>query len=306
VKQLADSLYAEKPETEAYIRAVLTIFGGNISSTAWNPGSWATTGSRPFSSGPGPAFASTLPPPSPFSCGWSTSRHGWSPVTAARSTTGMPSSIPSGIDAHAWDEVWVESRKNWVRVDPTAALLSADRPPRSSDTAAGNESETNLSLEIGSHHLTFSESYLPPWLQGGLREMRLRASRSRPAGTTSSSLQSRNAEPARPGLGFGKENQITLASSPCWPSRPAPPCSASCSSAAGRSPGWKRFMPPLPQHDSARHPRALWEGPLAYTERAAEAFPDHRDAIHHVGSIVPAPVTAPAPPAPPSLRRRAC
>jgi len=33
-------------------------------------------------------------------------------------------------------------------------------------------------------------------------------------------------------------------------------------------------------------PRAAWEGPLAYTERVAEAFPDDKLAIQRVGSIV--------------------
>jgi hypothetical protein len=33
-------------------------------------------------------------------------------------------------------------------------------------------------------------------------------------------------------------------------------------------------------------PRASWEGPLAYTNRVAEAFPADQVAIHRVGSIV--------------------
>jgi hypothetical protein len=33
-------------------------------------------------------------------------------------------------------------------------------------------------------------------------------------------------------------------------------------------------------------PRAAWEGPLAYTERLAEAFPDKKEAIDGVGWIV--------------------
>jgi len=33
-------------------------------------------------------------------------------------------------------------------------------------------------------------------------------------------------------------------------------------------------------------PRATWEGPLAYTERVAEVFPDDKPAIQRVGSIV--------------------
>jgi len=33
-------------------------------------------------------------------------------------------------------------------------------------------------------------------------------------------------------------------------------------------------------------PRASWEGPLAYTQRVAEAFPDDKQTIQRVGSIV--------------------
>ena len=33
-------------------------------------------------------------------------------------------------------------------------------------------------------------------------------------------------------------------------------------------------------------PRASWEGPLAYTGRVAEAFPDDKDALESVGNIV--------------------
>ena len=33
-------------------------------------------------------------------------------------------------------------------------------------------------------------------------------------------------------------------------------------------------------------PRAAWEGPLAYTERVAEAFPDDLSALRSVGAIV--------------------
>jgi hypothetical protein len=33
-------------------------------------------------------------------------------------------------------------------------------------------------------------------------------------------------------------------------------------------------------------PRATWEGPLAYTERVAEVFPDDLPALRSVGAIV--------------------
>jgi hypothetical protein len=42
-------------------------------------------------------------------------------------------------------------------------------------------------------------------------------------------------------------------------------------------------------------PRAAWEGPLAYTERVAEAFPDDKPAIQRVGSLVAHARYGPAP-----------
>jgi hypothetical protein len=42
-------------------------------------------------------------------------------------------------------------------------------------------------------------------------------------------------------------------------------------------------------------PRAAWEGPLAYTERVAEAFPDDKPALQRVGSIVAHARYGPAP-----------
>jgi len=42
-------------------------------------------------------------------------------------------------------------------------------------------------------------------------------------------------------------------------------------------------------------PRAAWEGPLAYTERVAEAFPDDKPSIQRVGSIVSRARYGPAP-----------
>jgi hypothetical protein len=49
-------------------------------------------------------------------------------------------------------------------------------------------------------------------------------------------------------------------------------------------------------------PRAKWEGPLAYTERVAEAFPEKKEAIHHFGNIVARSRYGPAPVEPEQIR----
>jgi len=33
-------------------------------------------------------------------------------------------------------------------------------------------------------------------------------------------------------------------------------------------------------------PRAIWEGPIDYTNRVAEVFPEKKEAIHDIGKIV--------------------
>jgi hypothetical protein len=43
-------------------------------------------------------------------------------------------------------------------------------------------------------------------------------------------------------------------------------------------------------------PRAAWEGPLGYTERLAEAFPEKKEAIDGVGRIVARARYGPSPP----------
>ena len=188
-------------------------------------------------------------------------------------------------NAHAWDEVWVEAKKHWVRVDPTALIASAEVEQTTNNST---DTQDTLSIQVAHHKLTFSETYLPYWVRSGLKEMQLRREEVE-AGWDNLVLsydpetQSRLAQ----ALGLGQNSPFTLlliclvAGGIClivlqkWMTRKPPPSlveslyAAFCRNMARRG-----------------IPRATWEGPLAYTDRVAEAFPDDKLAIQRLGFIV--------------------
>ncbi len=208
--------------------------------------------------------------------------------------------IVSQSNAHAWDEVWVAAKKHWVRVDPTALLAMAEEGlPANPSSDAGD----TLSIQVAHHRPAFSEAWLPAWARDGLKEMQLRREQVETdwdnlVFSYDPDAQSRLAQT----LGFGRKagfelllvclvtGGICLIVFQKWMARkpPATPVenlyAAFCRTMARRG-----------------IPRAAWEGPLAYTERVAEAFPDDKLAIQRVGSIVsyarygPAPIDPAAP-----------
>jgi hypothetical protein len=202
--------------------------------------------------------------------------------------------VVSQSNAHAWDEVWIEAKNqpstgeemgHWMRVDPTAILAMSEEGLPANN--AGNAMDP-LAIQIAHHRATFSETWLPAWLNEGLKEMQLRREE---VETNWDNLvfsydpeaQSRLAQ----ALGFGEQARITLllvclaAGGIClivfqrWMARKPPVSPVENLYAA--------FCRNMAQRGI---PRAAWEGPLAYTERVAEAFPDDKRAIQRVGSIV--------------------
>jgi transglutaminase-like putative cysteine protease len=204
--------------------------------------------------------------------------------------------IVSQSNAHAWDEVWIEAKDqpatgkkghwgHWMRVDPTAILAAAEEGLPA--TNSGNATDP-LAIQIAHHHATFSQTYLPAWLRDGLKEMQLRREQVETdwdnlVFSYDPEAQNRLAQ----ALGFGEKAQITLlliclaAGGIClivfqkWMARKPPVSPVENLYAA--------FCRNMAQRGI---PRAAWEGPLAYTERVAEAFPDDKLAIQRVGSIV--------------------
>jgi transglutaminase-like putative cysteine protease len=215
--------------------------------------------------------------------------------------------VVSQSNAHAWDEIWIDAKNrppagegrmgHWLRVDPTALVpvvekgLSANNPANATDP---------LAVQIAYHQPTFSETWLPPWMRDGLKEMQLRREEAEInwdnlVFSYNPEAQNRLAE----SLGFGERVQsellvvclvvggICLVVFQKWMARKP--------SVSPVENLYAAFCRNMAQRGI---PRAAWEGPLAYTERVAEAFPDDKLAIHRVGSIVARARYGPAPPDP--------
>jgi transglutaminase-like putative cysteine protease len=199
--------------------------------------------------------------------------------------------IVSQSNAHAWDEVWFPAKDGppgrgvWKRFDPTGLVASGEE---SQAEGEGDTAPDTLTAQIGRHEPTFFEKYLPPWAQESLKEMQLRREEVETnwdnlVFSYDPEVQGRWAQ----ALGFGTQANFKL---------------LLLSLAAGgvcllvfrKWVAKKPSVSPVESlyasfcHNMARRgiPRADWEGPLAYTERVAEAFPDDERTIHRFGSIV--------------------
>jgi transglutaminase-like putative cysteine protease len=201
-------------------------------------------------------------------------------------------------NAHAWDEVWVDAKVqpeagrrfgHWQRVDPTAYLPPGDGAQSPADNTGQQENSGDaLSAQAAQRPSTFSETYFPPWMQHGFKEMQLRrealeADWDDLIFAYDPTAQNRLAQAL--GLGSNPSFQLGLI------------CVVSTALCAAFFQRWMRRKPPLPpvenlyatfcQNMAQRGmPRAVWEGPLAYTGRVAEAFPEKEKEIRDVGSIV--------------------
>ena len=76
-------------------------------------------------------------------------------------------------NAHAWDEVWVDEKREWRRVDPTMVITAG-----SSYAIAANEglaATDDLSFQLADRRLTLlSGKDLPRWMRNGLRDFGMR------------------------------------------------------------------------------------------------------------------------------------
>jgi hypothetical protein len=200
--------------------------------------------------------------------------------------------VVSQFYAHAWDEIWVPSdnqppatskRGRWIRIDPTAPVSMSGQLP----TNGADEHDT-LSSQVSKRNTDLMDEYLPPWVKDSVHEMQLR--RDQVESSWDNLVLSYDPETQfrlAQALGFGQKTPFALLG--C--------CLLAAAICAGVFRKWvKRRVRVSPMedlyaefcHNMARRgiPRATWEGPLAYTGRVAEAFPDDAPSIQSVGSLV--------------------
>lgn len=199
-------------------------------------------------------------------------------------------------NAHAWDEVWIDAKNappgsnegHWVRVDPTAILPPSMETPSSANNSGQQNPAEDLSIQVANHRLTFSEAYLPTWVRHAVTQAQLRREQVETAWddwvfSYDPDAQIRLAQ----ALGFGRQARVVLLILSLV-------TVGICIFLFRR---WTKRKPPIPPVENlyaqfCRNmaqrgiPRAEWEGPLAYTGRVAEVFPEKKEAIRDVGWII--------------------
>ena len=191
-------------------------------------------------------------------------------------------------NAHAWDEIWIQN-KGWVRCDPTSVFSTNESgQPADSDVQRGGDN-ADISIQVAHQRFTLlSASFMPEWARRSVIEMQLRRQQVEAnwddwVFSYDPDTQNRLAQI----LGLGKSPKF-------WFGVASLIGIVVC---LGLFRAWIRRKPPdapveilytLFCRNMARRgiPRAPWEGPMAYTERAAEAFPEKEETIRDIGDIV--------------------
>jgi transglutaminase-like putative cysteine protease len=288
VRQLADQLKKDSPDVDAYILAVLHFFrhDGFIYTVAPGPSgphalaNFLLRGKRGFCEHYASAFAVLMRLegyPTRIVVGY----HG------AQFNPYNNLYIVKQSDAHAWDEVWIAGENRWRRVDPTSVLSHVEAGlAQDGVDPAGSE---GLSIEVAHHRITLvSGSYLPSWVRRGMLEAQLRREELEAdwndwVFSYDPQVQSRLAQ----ALGFHGEARVLLSALSIFAFSI---CGLVLLLVMGRR---ERRSPVENLYDrvcrNLAHrglPRAAWEGPLAYTGRAATAYPEQEVPIRDLGRLV--------------------
>jgi protein-glutamine gamma-glutamyltransferase len=195
--------------------------------------------------------------------------------------------------AHAWDEVWIptkgqpasENLGNWVRFDPTAQIASVDATQAQ---AANPKPGENSEIQLVQREPGFFERHLPPWAKESLKEFQLRRDQLESNwDNVVLSYDSETQTKLAQAMGMGEKARLGLLGFSLL-------AMAACLFVLQKWMARKPVVPPVEKlyatfcRNMARRgmPRAMWEGPLAYTERVAEVFPEDKRTIQRFGSIV--------------------
>jgi transglutaminase-like putative cysteine protease len=206
--------------------------------------------------------------------------------------------------AHAWDEVWIPAGTGadpdfgeWVRFDPTALAAGGAAATADAGNGAPKPGQDEGDLRVIPREPSFLDRTLPTWATDFLREASLR--RDQLESNWDSMVLSYDSESQNrlaQALGIGDRARLGLLGI----------CLAAAAVCLFVLHRWMTRRPPVPPVEKlyaafcrtmARRgiPRASWEGPLAYTGRVAEVFPDAREPIEQLGGIVARERYGPAP-----------
>jgi transglutaminase-like putative cysteine protease len=193
-------------------------------------------------------------------------------------------------NAHAWDEVWISSESQWRREDPTAILrASADTAGSGPTAQAQDAADQSLTIDINNRRVTLASGrQLPDWMRRGLLEMQLR--REEVEGDWDDWVFSYDPETQNQlaqALGFGTKVRT-------WLGLVCLGFIAICSIVfaltilrrAPTSPIEKFYVKFCRKMARRGAPRAAWEGPLAYTNRLKELFPEKQEVFSKAGDLV--------------------
>ena len=300
VRDFADKLYQQNPGTQDYISALIHYFRHNGFQYSASPG--ATEKGKDWLHGF--LFESKL----------GFCEHYASAFAVLMRLEGIPARLVVGYqgallnpynntyivkqsNAHAWDEVWVAAKDssgkvekgNWVRYDPTALAFASENGPQANSGNPGEQNNNDLSIQVAHQRFTLlSGAYFPGWMRRAMLDVQLRrqqveANWDEWVFSYDPDTQNRLAQ----ALGLGKDPRVLLGLA----------CVLAIGLCALVYQNWLKRKPPMAPVENLYAtfcrtmsqrgvPRAVWEGPLAYTERTAEAFPEKREAIQSVGLIV--------------------
>jgi transglutaminase-like putative cysteine protease len=203
-------------------------------------------------------------------------------------------------NAHAWDEVWVYPENQWRRVDPTSILRAGVENAGLSAAQAQSQdaADQSLSIDIANRRVTLASGRsLPAWVRQGLLDLQWRR-------------EEMEADWDDWVFSYDPDTQNRLAQALGMGSRIRTFLSLACLGTVSifglifaltilrRAPSspvenfYARFCRTMARRGA---PRQAWEGPLAYTDRLAEIFPDKRAPLAQGGRLVAEARYGPAP-----------